>query len=120
MKQIPSPVPTNAQEIVNENFAAIAWAFVYAKDADTTTGLTWGYFGGRWGGFSVSASTHTLTDSTTNYLVVAVASGVQSVSTATTNWNDATNYRRTYKLTTSGGVVTATEDHRAGPGGVFG
>ena len=120
MKQIPTPVPTNAQEIVNENFSAIAWAFVYAKNADTTTGLTWGYFGGRWGGFSVAAGTHTLTNTATNHIVVAVATGVPSVATATTNWNDTTNYRRVYKLTTAGGVVTATEDHRAGPGGVFG
>jgi len=118
MNEISTPPQDGAPTIVNENFAALAWAFVYAKNADTTTGLTWGYFGGRWGGFSVAASTHTLTDSATNYLVVAVATGVQSASTATTNWNDATNYRRTYKLTTSGGVVTATEDHRAGHGGV--
>lgn len=120
MKEIATPVPSNAHIIVNENFDAISWAFVYAKRADTTAGLTWGYYGGRWGGFAVTAGTLTLTNAATNHVVVAVASGAISVSTSATNWDDTTNYRRVYKLTTAGSVVTAAEDHRAGPNGIHG
>jgi len=104
---------------INENFEAVACAAVYAKKPSTTTALTWGYFGGRWGGFSVADGTLTLTNTATNYLVVDRDDGVISVSTSSTNWNDASGYARVYKLTTAGGVVTATEDHRAGPGGVL-
>ena len=104
----------------NENFETLDCFAVYGKRQPVTSGLTWGYYGGRWGGFAVTAGTFTLTDATTNYLVVAKSTGAITASTATTNWLDATNYARVYKLITAGGVVTATEDHRVGPGGVFG
>jgi len=104
----------------NENFETINFSSVYGKRQPVTDGLTWGYYGGRWGGFSVAAGTHTLTDSATNYIVAKRSDGVTSVSTATTNWNNTTDYARVYKLTTSGGVVTAVEDHRAGAGGIHG
>lgn len=105
---------------MNENFETLEHQAVYGLRQPVTTGLTWGYCGGRWGGFAVSPGTLTLTDAASNYLVVAIASGVISVSTATTNWNDDANYVRVYKITTAGGVVTAVEDHRAGPQGVHG
>ena len=105
---------------INENFALLSWAECYGKNAATSSGLTWGYNGGRWGGFAVTTATLTLTNTIANYIVVARATGVISTSTATTNWNDRTNYARVYKVTTAGGVVTATEDHRGGPGGVHG
>lgn len=105
---------------INENFATLEHAAVYGKRQPTTTGLSWGYYGGRWGGFSVADGVLTLTDASTNYIVVASATGAISVATASTNWDDAANYVRVYKITTAGGVVTAVEDHRAGPGGVHG
>jgi sugar lactone lactonase YvrE len=105
---------------MNENFGALDWAAVYAMDARTTTGVTWGYLGGRWGGFAVTTSTLTLNAAASNYVVVAVADGAITTSTSTTNWNDASNYRRVYLVTTVGGAVTAIEDHRAGPNGIHG
>lgn len=105
---------------VNENFETLEQAAVYGKRHPVTTALTWGYYGGRWGGFAVADGTVTLTNNATNYLVVERATGTLSVATSNTNWNNGTAYARVYKLTTSGGVVTATEDHRAGPGGVHG
>ena len=105
---------------MNENFETLEHQAVYGKRQPVTTGLTWGYCGGRWGGFAITAGTVTLTDDATNYLVVAIATGVLSASTATTNWNDGTHYLRVYKITAADGVVTAVEDHRAGPGGVHG
>ena len=110
----------SAEVPINENFAVLNWAECYGKNPTTSTGLTWGYYGGRWGGFAITTATLTLTNTATNHIVVARATGVASVATATTNWNDRTNYARVYKVTVSGGVVTATEDHRGGPAGVHG
>lgn len=105
---------------MNENFETLEHQSVYGKRHPVTTGLTWGYYAGRWGGFSVSEGTLTLTNSATNYVVVQRSDGAISVSTSSTNWDNTTDYARVYKLTTSGGVVTVEEDHRAGPGGVHG
>ena len=104
----------------NENFETLEHASVYGKRQPVTTGLTWGYYGGRWGGFSVADGTLTLTNASTNYIVVERATGTISTSTTSTNWDNTTSYARVYKLTTAGSVVTATEDHRAGPNGVHG
>ena len=104
----------------NEDFEALDWASVYAKDARTTSGLSYGLIAGRWNGFTYAGSVLTLTNTTTNYIVAKRSDGVPSVSTASTNWDNVAEYARVYKLTTAGGVVTATEDHRAGKYGVFG
>ncbi|GGH62104.1 hypothetical protein GCM10010975_26460 [Comamonas phosphati] len=106
--------------VVNENFVALEHVAVYGKDATHTSGLTWGYLAGRWGGFAIAAGTVALTANTTSYIVVERATGVLSVATAITNWNDTTHYARVYKLTTGAAAVTAVEDWRAGPGGVHG
>lgn len=118
--QITSPPQASAEVIVNEAHETLEHQAVYGKRQDTTTGLTWGYYGGRWGGFSVAAGTFTLTNNSANYIVVALASGVTTCTAANTNWNNTTSYARVYKVTTASSVVTAVEDHRSGPGGVFG
>lgn len=105
---------------VNENFETIDYSSVYGKRQPVTTGLTWGYYGGRWGGFTVAAGTFTLTNAADNYVVAKRSDGVTSASTSATNWNDTAANARVYKLTTAGGVVTAVEDHRAGLYGVHG
>lgn len=120
MKQISSPPQSNAEVIVNENFGALSWAFVYANRPDTTGALVWGYYGGRWGGYSVTQGTLTLTNSATNYVVVDRTNGAISVSTSATNWNNLALYARVYLLTTAGNIVTSVQDHRGGPGGIFG
>lgn len=118
--EIASGGQANAEVSINENMALLSFLTVYGKKVSTSTGLTWGYYGGRWGGAAITSATLTLTNTATNYIVVARATGVISVSTVITNWNDNTNYARVYLLTVAGGVVTATEDHRAGPKGVHG
>lgn len=110
----------NPEVVLNENFETLEHQSVYGKRQPTTTGLTWGYYGGRWGGFSVADGTVSLSASATNYLVVLRSSGVLSASTSNTNWNDSTNYARVYQITTSASAVSAVQDHRAGPGGVHG
>jgi hypothetical protein len=109
--------------IVNQNFKALDHMAAYGMDASSTTGLTWGYLGGRWGGIEVTAATVTLTASSTNYVVVNRSTGAVSVATTTTNWNDLATYARVYKLITDADSVTnigADHDYRAGPGGVHG
>jgi hypothetical protein len=109
---------------VNENFDTLGYAAVYGYNPATSSGLTWGYYGGRWGGFAVTASTLTLTDASTNYIVVLRSTGVISVSTSDANWNNTTSYARVYRVTTTGGTVSnlygSDFDYRAGDGGIFG
>lgn len=112
----------NPEVQVNENFETLYHAAVYGKRQPVTTGLTWGYYGGRWSGLSVSDGTVTLTDDATNYIVVNRTTGAVSVSTSATNWNDTAGYARVYKMTTADGFVVdnSVEDHRSGAGGVHG
>lgn len=111
---------TSPEVPLNENFETLEHQAVYGKRHPVTTGLVWGYYGGRWAGFLVAAGSLTLAASNTTYIVVALATGVISQATTTTNWLDTVGYARVYKLTTSASAVTAVEDHRAGVGGVHG
>lgn len=103
----------------NENFESLSAAAIFAKRQPATTGLTWAYYGGRYNGNTVANGTVTLTDATTNYVVVKRSDGVVSTSTSTTNWTDTATYAKLYQLTTSGGVVTATVDARFDTGGLL-
>lgn len=118
--QLTSPPQAQGEVIVNEAFETLEHQSVYGKRHAATSALAWGYYGGRWGGNSISDGTLTLTDAATNYVVVAKSGGAISVSTSSTNWNNTSDYVRVFKITTSGGAVTAVEDHRAGTGGVHG
>lgn len=102
----------------NAYFDAASPATVFGRRASTTSGLTWGYYGGRIGGTTVANGTVTLTASTTNYVVVNRATLAVSVSTATTNWNDTATYGRAHKVVTGTSTVSSYEDHRAGYGGI--
>lgn len=115
----------NPEVVINRNSQTLEHQGVYGQRQSAHSGLTWGYYGGRWGGNSVADGTLTLTNSTTNYVVVARATGVISVNTTVTNWNNTTDYARVYRITTAGGVVTnnsttADFDYRVGPFGVHG
>lgn len=114
------PAQDSPEIPVNENFEALAHMAVYAKDAATTSGLTWGYVGGSWRGQLIQSGVIQLSPAATNYVVVNRATGAVSVSTATTNWNNGLTYARVYKLTVGAATVTATEDWRVGQGGVHG
>lgn len=113
----PIEAATNAATRLNENFDAASPAMLYARDARTTTGLTWGYVGGRFGSALITSGTVTLDASTTNYLVAAQADGAVSVSDTITDWDDAANFLRLYKITTGVSAVTGYEDHRQAIGG---
>lgn len=120
--QITSPPQAQAEVIVNEVQRMLQFMAVYAVDPATTTGLTLGYKGGRWGGYSVSGGTLALTASSTNYVVVNRSNGAISVSAGSTNWDNTTDYARVYKLPTTGSGIDwpAAEDHRLGESGIVG
>lgn len=105
---------------VNENFATLAALATFGTRQPATTALTWGYYGGLWGGLTIADGTLTLTASTTNYVVVNRSTGALSVSTSTTNWLDTATYARVAKLVTGTTAITSSEDHRAGPHGAHG
>jgi hypothetical protein len=115
-----SPSQVSAEVPINENFALLAHQEVYGKNAATTTGLTLGYNGGVWGGFTVAAGTLALANSASNYIVALRSTGAISSSTATTNWLDTLLYARVYLATTSGGVITVLANHRVGEFGALG
>lgn len=110
----------NKETPITEMFDTVSYSSVYGERHAATSGLTWGYHGGRWGGFSVADGTLSLTASNSNYVVVLRSTGAISTSTSITNWNDTTTYARVFLFTTNGSGITATDDYRAGPDGVHG
>lgn len=104
---------------MNENVETLSAAGIFGKKQPTTTGLIWGYYGGRYNGNTVADGTVTLSDDATNYVVVAKASGVVSSSTSNTNWNNNTDYARLYQVTTASGVASAVVDSRFDTGGLL-
>jgi len=108
------------EETANAFMDAASPAALFAMRDVTTSGLTWGYYGGRLGGTLVANDTLTLTASATNYIVVNLSTLVVSVSTSSTNWNDDATYGRAYLVETDGDGPIDWEDHRAGAGGILG
>ena len=80
LAQISTPPQATAEVVVNRNFETMEHAAVYGQRQSAHSGLTWGYYGGRWGGFSVSDGTLTLSNAT-NYVVVQRSDGAISTST---------------------------------------
>jgi len=114
----------DADTIENENFEVLDGLVVYAKNPVLTDGLTWAYYGGRWGGIVITAGTLTLvgtgSPSVTNYIVVNRSTGAISVSQASTNWDDTSTYARVYKVVAGASAVEDIEDHRVGQYGILG
>lgn len=103
---------------INALFAEAA-GLIFGRRASTSSGLTFGYYGGRLGGTSAANGTVVATNSATNYVVANLSTLAVSISTATTNWNDTATYGRLYKLVASGGAITSYEDHRMGQYGIL-
>lgn len=109
----------SAKEITaNAFFDATSQSATYGRRASTSSGLTWGYYGGnviKTDGTlaQISNGTLTLTASSTNYIVALKSTGAVSFSTATTNWNDTANYWRLYQVVTGSSTVSSYTDNRA-------
>lgn len=117
--QVTDTPQSGAATIVMEAFESLAAVSLYAKRHDAISGLTWAYYGARFNGATVADGTVALTNNATNYVVAARSGGAVSASTATTNWNDSTNYARLYVVVTASGVITSATDYRMDAGGLF-
>lgn len=98
-------------------------ATLFGRDSTTTTGLTWGYYGGaklKSDGTIVliSAGTVTLTDNATNYIYATDAGVVTVTTSAPTGWPAplASNATALYEVVTANGVVTSYIDYRTAGG----
>ncbi len=116
--QIWEDVQSQPQVPVNENWAALGQAFVWAHDVEADTGLTVGLAGGVFDGAAVAHGTLACTDNATNYVVVHRATRVASTQTATTNWNDVATYGRIARAVFVSGALT-WHDERCSKGGIF-
>lgn len=101
----------------NALYNAASPATLFARRASTSSGLTWGYYGGnvtRSDGTqtTIASGTLALTPSVTNYVVAQKSDGAVSVATSTTNWNDTANYWRCYNITAGASSVTSYTDER--------
>jgi hypothetical protein len=104
---------------VNELFDAASPSMLFGRHAAATTGLTWGYYGGRWSGFTIANGTVSLTASATNYVTVLLANGGVGCSASNASWLDTANYARAYEVTTGNAAITNYRDFRAGSGGTI-
>jgi hypothetical protein len=108
---------SGADTRINENFDAASPSMLYGRRASATTGLTWGFHGGRWSSTLIANGTVTLTASATNYVVASRTTGAVSVSTSITNWNETASFLRLYQVVTGASTVTSYQDHRQALGG---
>lgn len=104
---------------INENTETLSAAGIFGKRHPVTTGLTWGYYGGRYNGNTISDGTITLADASENWVVVERATGVVSSSVGTDSLAADPDYAALYKVTTAGGVVTAVLDLRMDDNGLL-
>lgn len=118
---ISSPPPAQAEVLINQALRALIAASTYGRKEATSNGLTFGYHGGRYNGNTVADGTVSLTPSATNYIVAAKSNGAVSVSTTTTNWNDAANYVRLHVVVTNTIGITdgGWTDYRLDTGGAL-
>lgn len=107
---------------INGLFDAVSPAGYGARHAETCSGLTWGYYGGRWGGDVVANGTLALQAMGVNYVVLELATGeisLTSDSDSDAAWDDPA-FARLYAVTTGPATVTGYDDYRVGPGGLYG
>ncbi len=99
----------------NMLFAAASTAMAYARNGDTSVGLVFGYLGARYDESTlIAGDTYTCTASTTVYMVVDKSNGAVSFNTASTDWDDHTNFGQAY-LITAGTTSLTYLDCRGSP-----
>ena len=109
---------SGSQDIqANALYDAASPATLYGRRNYSTSGLTWGYYGGN---VTKSDGTQTtiangslsLTASSTNYIVAQKSDGAISAAVTTTNWNETANYWRLYSVVTWSSTITSYTDER--------
>jgi len=95
----------------NGNFDSASPVMIYGNNQYTTTGLTWGYLGGRiyidGTATTVANATIALTASSTNYVEISAAGTVSKNTTAF-----SADKAPLYKVVTGTSSITTYEDHR--------
>lgn len=98
---------------VNNLIDALSPAAVFGQNDLTTSGLNWGYYGGRYRGIAIAHGTIALPASEAAvYIVANKSTGVVSQSTSITNWNDTATYERLYLAVTGSSTITDWDDYR--------
>ena len=116
--------PSQAQKEVTANglFDAVSPSASYGRHAETCSGLTWGYYGTRYGGDLIASGTYLCNASETSYMMVNLTTGVVAFSNegsdSDPDWNNP-DYGRAYIITTGPSSVTSYQDHRFGPRGIM-
>ncbi|ARL77610.1 hypothetical protein [Burkholderia pseudomallei] len=72
---------SNKEAVVNALLDAASPSMLWGRHASACSGLTWGYYGGWYGGAQINNGTLTLTASTTNYVYANASTGAVSVNT---------------------------------------
>jgi len=109
---------SGSQDIqANALYDAMSQAALYGRRAASTTGLTWGFYGGNvtksdGTQATVGNNTCSLTASNTNYITAQKADGVVYCSTSATNWNDTANFWRLYIVVAGASTITSYTDER--------
>lgn len=103
----------------NAFFNAASNAATYGRRQSTSSGLTWGFYGGSvyladGARVQVANGTLTLAASTTNYVVASKSTGAVTAATATTDWNNTAAFWRLYSVVCGAAAVTSWTDHRGG------
>lgn len=101
----------------NALYDAASPATLYGRRNASTTGLTFGYFGGnvtKADGTQTTAANGSLslTASNTNYITALKESGAVYCNTTTTAWNDTANYWRLYSVVAGASTITSYTDER--------
>lgn len=72
---------SNKESVVNALLDAASPAMLWGRHASACSGLTWGYYGGWYGGAQINNGTVALTASATNYVYASASTGAVSVNT---------------------------------------
>ena len=105
---------------INEAFASLGQAFLWAERPAGHSALNAAYGGGVFDVNDVADGTVACADDALNYLVVHRTTRAVSASTATTDWDDTTTFGRMARVTFADGVITSWKDERLSPGGILG
>lgn len=73
---------SNKEAVVNALLDAASPAMLWGRHASACSGLTWGYYGGWYGGAQINNGTVALTASATNYVYASASTGAVSVNTS--------------------------------------
>lgn len=100
---------SNKESVVNALLDAASPAMLWGRHASTCSGLTWGYYGGWYGGAQINNGTLTLSASTTNYVYAIASTGAVNVNTT----GFAAGSIPLYLIVTGATTVTSYTDQRS-------